>query len=661
MDFKSALKSFEETTKNKSTAATEKIMKSDFKSIVCFKCRKPGHKQFECKSGFRPATGFSSGNYSNERSKWCHICRKSNHYTRDCRRNRGNNNSAKHVAVDDTPTHGFAMKISDSDILCADNVCQNKLLVDCGATSHIVCDADKFVSFNDNFDPTSHYIELADGSRSNNLVYGRGDANVVLVDCKGESHDVLLKNALCIPSYKQDIFSVRSAVDQGVAVSFSPKGSELVAANGTQFKLNKINNLYYLNNLNDNLCKSRSLREWHKVLGHCNTKDVLKLETVVEGMKITNKDNFSCESCIKGKMCEYRNRLPDLKAKHPLDLVHCDLAGPIEPEARDGFRYSAVFVDDYSGAVFVHLLKNKSNTIDAAKKFLSDVAPYGKVKCIRSDNGTEFTSNCFRELLLSNKIKHEFSAPHSPHQNGTAERAWRSIFEMTRCLLIDSGLPKYLWSYAVKAAAYIRNRCYNNRTKMTAYESLTTKKPNIGNMHVFGEKCFAYVQQKKKLDPRSEEGIFVGYDQCSPAYLIYFPDRNVVKRIRCVKFVNVVNEDCSFPEVDEQLESVKNESPVEGDETHETRRYPLRVRSRPKYLSDYVTSVDEEMSRIAKCSVDYCYKVEDIPNDYYEAMNSDQSEEWKSAMDDEMQALIDSNTFTVATLPEGKSTIGICC
>ena len=78
------------------------------------------------------------------------------------------------MAVDDTSTHGFEMKISDSNILCGDNVCQNKLLVDCGATSYIVCDADKFVSFHDNFDLSSYYIELADGSRSNNLLYGRG-------------------------------------------------------------------------------------------------------------------------------------------------------------------------------------------------------------------------------------------------------------------------------------------------------------------------------------------------------------------------------------------------------------------------------------------------------------------------------------------------------
>ena len=61
---------------------------------------------------------------------------------------------------------------------------------------------------------------------------------------------------------------------------------------------------------------------------------MLNLEKVVNGMKIIDKDEFSCESCIKGKMCQYRNREPDEKAKNILDLVHCDLAGPIELKQR---------------------------------------------------------------------------------------------------------------------------------------------------------------------------------------------------------------------------------------------------------------------------------------------------------------------------------------
>ena len=54
-----------------------------------------------------------------------------------------------------------------------------------------------------------------------------------------------------------------------------------------------------------------------------------KLENVVEGMKISKYVDEECQVCIQGKMTQSRNRTPDRRAKAPLDMVHCDLAGPI--------------------------------------------------------------------------------------------------------------------------------------------------------------------------------------------------------------------------------------------------------------------------------------------------------------------------------------------
>ena len=63
-------------------------------------------------------------------------------------------------------------------------------------------------------------------------------------------------------------------------------------------------------------------------------------------------------------------------------------------------------------------------------------------------------------------------------------------------------------------------------------------------MHQFGARCFAYVQQKQKLDPRAEEGIFIGYDPYSPALMLYFPEKQDIRRIRCVKFIDEeINQD----------------------------------------------------------------------------------------------------------------------
>ena len=196
------------------------------------------------------------------------------------------------------------------------------------------------------------------------------------------------------------------------------------------------------------------------------------MQDVVEGMQIKSKfdkSKLNCEICTQGKFAQSRNREPDVRAKAALQLIHTDLADPIDPVTKEGFKYTLAFTDDYSGTVSVYSLKAKSDTVKATEIIIADVAPYGSVKCIRSDNGTEFTGQEFQSLLTKHSIRHEFSAPYSPHQNGTAERIWRTLFDMARCMLIESNLPMKLWTYAVRIAAVIRNRCYCNTTKKTPY------------------------------------------------------------------------------------------------------------------------------------------------------------------------------------------------
>ena len=237
---------------------------------------------------------------------------------------------------------------------------------------------------------------------------------------------------------------------------------------------------------------------WHNILGHCNTADVAKLESIVDGMKISSKEKFDCETCVMSKQTLTKSGVMRKKVETVLELVHTDLAGPVEPMAKEGFRFAISFTDDYSGIIFVYFLKHKSDAVKALELFLADSAPYGQVKRIRSDNGTEFTCKEFKGVLVKNQIRHETSAPYSPHQNGTAERGWRTLFEMARCLLLESKLPKNLWTFAVMASAYIRNRCYSQYIRQTSFFLFTDIQPNLNNMHVFGTVCYAYENEQKK-------------------------------------------------------------------------------------------------------------------------------------------------------------------
>ena len=348
---------------------------------------------------------------------------------------------------------------------------------------------------------------------------------------------------------------------------------------------------------------------------------MLSLEAVVEGMKIIEKDNFVCEIYVENKMPQTRNREKEKRATKPLERVYCDLAGPITPMARDGFEYSLCLVDDYTGINMVYFLKQKSDTVEATKKNLSDSSPYGKVQILGSHNGGEFFNKDFKDLLLNNQIKHETTCPYSPHQNGKAERFY-FLFEMARCLINESKLPENMWTYAVMCAAYIRNRCFVPRLGITAYEGLTHVKPKLNIMHNFGCTCYAYIQKPKKLEPRSEKGVFVGYHKGSTAYLVYFP---VIKKVRCVKFIRELqnsdkpcgesptvgirlpppNADVTEPKLqqplddgDSYIETGNIAEPTVNAETDEDdeRRYPLRNRKKPYYLGDYVAMEDEMQS-----------------------------------------------------------------
>lgn len=171
---------------------------------------------------------------------------------------------------------------------------------------------------------------------------------------------------------------------------------------GTKYDIHVYGKLYYLHTESESSDKCNAchdIQEWHEILGHCNYDDVLRLQNVVDGMQIKGracKPEQECEVCIQGKFVQSRNRDPDTRAKTPLELKHTNLAGPMHTESIDDHKYAISFTDNYSGAMSVYFLKKKSDTVQATKKFLAEVAPYGKVKRIRSEGGTEYSCNDFK-------------------------------------------------------------------------------------------------------------------------------------------------------------------------------------------------------------------------------------------------------------------------
>jgi hypothetical protein len=155
-----------------------------------------------------------------------------------------------------------------------------------------------------------------------------------------------------------------------------------------------------------------------------------------------------------------------------------------------------------------------------------------RIKKIRSDNGTEFKNSQIEGFLEEEGIKHEFSSPYTPQQNGVVERKNRTLLDMARTMLDEHKTPDQFWAKAINTACYSINRLYLHRIlKKTSYELLTGKKPNVSYFRVFGRKCFILIKRGRnsKFAPKAVEGFLVGYDSNTRAYRVFNKSTRLVE------------------------------------------------------------------------------------------------------------------------------------
>jgi len=203
--------------------------------------------------------------------------------------------------------------------------------------------------------------------------------------------------------------------------------------------------------------------------------------------------------------------------------------------SRGGKRYVCVIVDDYSRCTWTLFCASKDETFEKLvvfiKKFKKRVGH--SLVCLRSDHGTEFENSSFIDYFNEHGVDHNFSAPRTPQQNGVVERKNRTLEDMTRTMLVASGLARNFWAEVLNTSCYIINRCMIIPIlNKTPYELFKCRKPNIMHLRIFGYKRYVHNNGKDalgKFDPRSDEAIFLGYSSHSKAYKVFN------KRILCVE------------------------------------------------------------------------------------------------------------------------------
>jgi transposase InsO family protein len=177
-----------------------------------------------------------------------------------------------------------------------------------------------------------------------------------------------------------------------------------------------------------------------------------------------------------------------------------------------------------------------------------------KDKKIRSDNGTEFKNSQIEGFLEEEGIKHEFSSPYTPQQNGVVKRKNRTLLDMARTMLDEYKTPDRFWAEAINTACYSINGLYLHQILMkTSYELLTGKKPNVSYFRVFGSKCFILIKRsrKSKFAPKAVEGFLLGYDSNTRAYRIFNKSTGLVEVSCDIVFVETNGSQVEQVDLDE--------------------------------------------------------------------------------------------------------------
>ncbi|TLX70005.1 DDE-type integrase/transposase/recombinase, partial [Labilibacter sediminis] len=346
-----------------------------------------------------------------------------------------------------------------------------------------------------------------------------------------------------VPELKHSLLSVSQICDKDYSTHFTKKEClilkpGIVIPDDWVLVRSERKNDAYIIDMNSNIpenvtCLFSKISEqnavlWHRRLGHANAKNLYRLakNELVRGLPI--KDFITFEKCVPCAQGKHHRKPHKPKLVNSIDcilqLLHMDLFGPVNVLSINRSAYCLVIIDDFSRFTWVFFLKSKSETAELVKRFivLIENQTDKKTKGIRCDNGTEFKNAVLNQFCAENGIQRQFSSPHTPQQNGVAERRNRTLIEAARTMLCDSNLPVFFWAEAINTACYVQNRILINKRHMkTPYELLYGHTPSVAHFRTFGCPCtLLHLEATPKFNSKADDCYFVGYAGRT-AYRVY--------------------------------------------------------------------------------------------------------------------------------------------
>ncbi|CAI5966138.1 unnamed protein product [Closterium sp. NIES-64] len=291
---------------------------------------------------------------------------------------------------------------------------------------------------------------------------------------------------------------------------------------------------------------------WHHRLGHPSLPRLrgMASRVLVSGLPqslppLPSGPGTSCVPCVEGHLraAPHSSQFPPTEA--PLQTLHMDVWGPARVRGQGHERYFLLVVDDYSRYTTVFPLPSKGDVtkvlldwiraarLQLKRSFGSDFP----VLRLHSDRGGEFSSGLLRAYYRERGIRHTFTLPDSPQQNGIAERRIGMVMDVARTSMMHAAAPHFLRPFAVRYAAHQINLHPRVSRPETSPALLWTG--NVGDasaFRVWGSRAFVRDLSADKLSPRAAPCVFLGFPPNAPGWQFYHPSSRRVLSSQDVTF-----------------------------------------------------------------------------------------------------------------------------
>ena len=459
-----------------------------------------------------------------------------------------------------------AIRVLNADYSTLPVTTKDWWILDCGSTGHVCNQRDRFIEYN--HEPghmrTGDHLTPFDGI---------GKIVVYPIDPEsGKPHKVVLSDVVYSPTFQINLVSesrlglhgiCHDGVNRAVSVrkphkilwkltlraklwTFDPGPMRLIEESAPKLSFHTRNGP---RNSRAPLLNTAGYERWHERLGHIGHRRLLQAEKMASGMEILPKKEVDaiCEVCLQKDAKQQISRRPIPTSYGRTGRVYFDIV--FMPEYGGKFGYLAHFYIEHVRFHIAYALQHKSDVRSATQKAIAFIERWLKLRILAlfSDNESGM-DNEIKEQIAQIGLQYDHSPAGHAGMNGPSERSGGVITMLTRALILEGGLPGFLWPFAMRTAVYLLNRLptwiqHESKWIIPLQEVRRIAAPdgdhsiNLSNLRVYG--CAVYarilnIPKRDKLSPRAKLGYLVGYVS-SNVWHVWFPEDGTEGKVEAVR------------------------------------------------------------------------------------------------------------------------------